>query len=156
MSKAVKPIPDGYHVVTPYLRIRGAAKAIDWYKNVFGATEFVRMPEGPDRIGHAELRIGDSVVMLSDEYPNMGVVSPQTLGGCTAALLLYVQDADAILARAVAAGAKVTVPMQDMFYGDRSCRIEDPFGHAWMISTHIEDVTPEEMKRRMAAMSAKP
>ena len=150
----VKPIPEGYHTVTPYLYLKDAAKAIEFYKKVFGAVELVRMP-GPDgRIGHAEIRIGDSPVMMADEMPQMGYSSPTTRGGSTASIALYVEDADAVFAKALAAGAKEVKPMQNQFYGDRSGTIEDPSGHMWTIGTHVEDVAPDEMKKRMEAMMA--
>jgi PhnB protein len=146
----VKPIPEGYHSVTPYLYIRGAANAIDYYKNVFGAKEHVRML-GPDgRIMHAELQIGDSMIMLADENLQIDAKSPATLGGVASSLLLYVENVDAVTQKAVTAGAKLVRPVQDQFYGDRSGTISDPFGHTWSIATHIEDVSPEEMKKRMA------
>lgn len=152
MPATVKPIPDGYHSITPYLIVRGAARAIDFYKQVFGANEIMRMP-GPDgRIGHAELRIGDSVVMMADEHPEMGAVSPESVGGSPVMMLLYTTDVDAVFARAIAAGAKQLRPIVDQFYGDRSGTVSDPFGHTWTIATHKEDVAPEEMQRRMAAM----
>jgi PhnB protein len=149
---STKPIPDGYPAITPYLVIDGAARAIDFYKNVFGATERMRMPAGPNRIGHAELMIGGSMLMLADEFPDMGAVAPK--GGATTSmsLHLYVDKVDDIVARAVAAGAKIHRPVETKFYGDRSGSIIDPFGHHWTISTHVEDVPEEEMKRRMAAM----
>jgi PhnB protein len=146
---AVKPVPDGYHTVTPYLIIKGAAKAIEFYKQAFGATELMRMPMPDGRVGHAEIRIGDSPVMMADEFPEMGARSPDALGGTPVSILLYVEDVDAMAPRAEAAGAKITRPLQDQFYGDRSCTLLDPFGHQWTISTHKEDVSPEEMKRRM-------
>ncbi len=147
----VKPIPDGYQVVTPYLCIDGAAGAIDFYQQVFGATERMRMG-GPDgKIGHAELQIGDSVVMLSDEYPDMDVRAPKAYGGSPVNLSIYVEDVDAVVERAVAAGATIKRPVEDQFYGDRLGQIEDPFGHTWAVATHIEDVAPEEMERRAAA-----
>jgi PhnB protein len=146
----VKPIPEGYHSVTPYLYIKGAASAIDYYKNVFGAKEHVRMP-GPDgRIMHAELQIGDSMIMLADENLQIDAKSPATVGGVASSLLLYVENVDAVMQKAVTAGAKLVRPVQDQFYGDRSGAISDPFGHTWSIATHIEDVSPEEMKKRMA------
>jgi PhnB protein len=150
----VKPIPDGYHNVTPYLYVRAAALAIEFYKKVFGATETVRLP-GPDgRIMHAELIIGDSVVMLADENPPMGIMSPQTVGGHSTGLHLYVGgDVDAVVQRAVENGAKLLRPTKNQFYGDRSGTVLDPFGHLWTVSTHVEDVPPEEMKKRMAAFS---
>jgi PhnB protein len=149
----VKPVPDGYHNVTPYLYVRAAANAIDFYKNVFGAEEFVRMP-GPDgRIMHAELRIGDSVVMLADENPHMGIMSPQTVGGHSGALHLYLENVDAVVEKALANGAKLLRPIKNQFYGDRSGTVLDPFGHMWSVATHVEDVSPEEMRKRMKAMS---
>jgi PhnB protein len=149
---AVKAIPDGYHSVTPYLIIRGAAKAIDYYKQVFGATEIMRMPDPSGRIGHAELKIGDSPVMLADEFPEMGYLSPEGRGGTPVSLMLYVPDVDATVEKAVATGAKVVKAVADQFYGDRNGTITDPFGHVWTISTHKEDVSVEEMKRRMEKM----
>jgi len=144
----VTPIPDGYPRICPYLHIDGAADAIEFYKHVFGATERVRM-DGPDgRVGHAELGIGDSVVMLADEYPDLGVLGPKTIGGTPVVLSIYVEDVDATVARATEAGATVDLPVQDRFYGDRVGQIEDPFGHVWSIQTHIEDVPPQEMRRR--------
>jgi PhnB protein len=149
----VKSIPEGFHNVTPYLYVRNAAGAIEFYKNVFGATEIMRMP-GPDgRIMHAELRLGDSVVMLADENPHMGIMSPQTVGGFSAGMMLYVPNVDAVVQKAVENGAKALRPVKDQFYGDRSGSILDPFGHMWTVSTHVEDVAPEEMKKRMAAAS---
>jgi PhnB protein len=144
----VKPIPDGYHSVTPYLILSGAAAAIDFYTAAFGAKERVRMT-GPDgRIGHAEIVVGDSTVMLADEAPERGIRSPRSLGGAGVHLLLYVEDVDARFQRAMAAGAKVLRPLADQFYGDRSGTLEDPFGHQWTIATHVEDVAPQEMKKR--------
>lgn len=149
---AVKPIPDGYHTVTPYLIIKGAAAALDFYQRALGAREVVRMP-GPDgKVMHAEIQIGDSMIMLADEFPEMGALSPQTIGGTAVGLCLYIPDVDAVFQQAVAAGAKIERPLQNQFYGDRSGTIIDPFGHKWTLSTHIEDVSPEEMQRRMAAM----
>jgi len=150
----VKPIPEGYHNVTPYLYVRGAAAAIDFYKSVFGATEIVRMA-GPDgRIMHAELKIGDSIVMLGDENPHMGVLSPQTVGGFSTGLHVYVEHIDAVVQKMIDSGAKLLRPIKNQFYGDRSASLLDPFGHMWSVATHIEDVGPEEMKKRMtAAMS---
>ncbi len=155
MANNVKPIPDGYHHVTPYLTIKGAAAAIDFYKKAFGAVEVVRMPQPDGRIGHAELKFGDSFVMLSDEFPEMQVVGPRTLGNTSVGLLLYVDDVEKTVEQAVALGAKIIKPVQDQFYGDRNATLEDPFGHKWTVATHIEDVTPEEMKQRMAAMTKK-
>jgi PhnB protein len=147
---AVKPIPDGYHTVTPYITCKGAAKALDFYKTAFGAKEIMRYDMG-GTIGHAEFRIGDSVVMLSDEFPQMGAVSPKTLGGTPFGLCIYLPDVDAAVAKAVAAGCTIERPLQNQFYGDRSATLLDPFGHKWTLATHVEDVSPEEMKRRMAA-----
>ena len=150
---SVKPIPDGYHSVTPYLIVKGAAAALAFYKRAFGAVEVLRL-DGPDgRIGHAEIMIGDSHVMLADECPEMGARSPQTIGGSAVSLLVYVTDVDAVFQQAVEAGATVKRPVADQFYGDRSGGLEDPFGHSWYISTHVEDVPPEEINRRVAAMA---
>ena len=151
----VKAQPDGYHAVTPYLIVNGAAKAIDFYKKVFGAKELFRLG-GPDgKIGHAELTIGDSVIMLADEHPQMGALAPGTIGGSPVRMLLYVENVDDVVPRAVAAGAKIVRPVEDQFYGDRAGGIEDPFGHHWHVATHKEDVTPEEMKRCAAAPFSK-
>lgn len=151
---AVKPIPDGYHSVTPYLYVRGAADAIAFYEKAFGAVELMRLPMPGGVIGHAEIRIGDSVVMLADEMPEWGNKSPQTLGGTSAGLMVYVPDVDAVFARAVAAGASVHKPLADQFYGDRSGSVLDPYGHSWTIATHTEDVPHEEMAARMDAWIA--
>jgi PhnB protein len=149
---AVKPIPDGYPVVTPYLIIQGASDAIEFYKKVFGATERVRMG-GPDgKVSHAELDIGDGLIMLADEHPDMGHTSPKTIGGSPVTISLYVPDADDVFDRALKAGAKQLEPVEDKFYGDRAGQFEDPFGHRWNVSTHVEDVSPEEMQKRAAEM----
>lgn len=149
----VKPIPDGYHSLTPYLVVSGGAAAIDFYRKAFGAQELMRMP-GPDgKLMHAEIKIGDSILMLGDENPQMGARSPKSLGGTPASVLLYVENVDAVFDRAVKAGAKVVMPVEDMFWGDRYAKLEDPFGHLWQLATHKEDVTPEEMGRRAAAFS---
>jgi PhnB protein len=146
----VKPIPEGYHSVTPYLSIKGAAEAIEYYKTAFGATELFRM-EHEGKIGHAEIKIGDSPIMLADEHPAFGNVSPATLGGSPVGIMIYVDDVDKIYNQAIAAGGKEVKPLQDQFYGDRSGTLTDPFGHVWTVATHKEDVTMEEMNRRMAA-----
>ena len=148
---AVAPIHPGYSTVTPYLIFQGAAKAIDFYKRAFGATELFRFPMPGDRIGHAEVKIGDSHVMLADEFPDMGVRGPKSYGGTPVTMALYVKDCDASFNQAVAAGAKVLRPLKDQFYGDRSGPVEDPFGHVWTLATHKEDVSVEEMQRRAAA-----
>lgn len=152
----VKPIPDGYHTVTPYLGIRGAAEAIEFYKRAFGASEVMRMPAAGGTIAHAEIRIGDSRIMLADEFPDMDFLSPQSRGGTTVHLHLYVEDVDALVAQAVAAGSKLKRPVQDQFYGDRTGTVEDPFGHIWHIATHKEDVPPQELSRRAAQAMQKP
>lgn len=149
----VRPIPEGYHSVTPYITVDGADAAIRWYGAAFGAVEMLRLPmEG--KIGHAEIRIGDSPIMLSDEWPAIGKLGPKTRGGGTAAFLIYVEDVDSAYARAIAAGATELRPIQDQFYGDRSGTLIDPYGHEWTIATHVEDVSGDEMQRRMAAMPA--
>jgi PhnB protein len=151
---SVKPIPEGYHNVTPYLFVRGATAAIDFYKNIFGATEIMRMPGPNGRIMHAELRIGDSIVMLADEDPRRGIMSPQTIGGYSVGLHVYVENVDVVIQKAVESGAKLLRPIVNQFYGDRTGSLLDPFGHMWSVATHVEDVSPEEMKKRMtAAMS---
>jgi len=152
MSNNVKPIPDGYEGATPYLCIKGAAEAIEFYKKAFGATETLRLAAPDGKVGHAEIKIGRAAIMLADEYPEMGVLSPKTLGGSPVTIHLYVQDVDALARQAEAAGIKVLRPVADQFYGDRGGKFEDPFGHAWFLSTHKEDVSPEEMHRRAAAM----
>jgi PhnB protein len=152
---AVKPIPDGYHSVTPYLILRDAGKAIDFYKRALGATELFRMDAPGGKIGHAEIRIGNSVVMLADEYPDMGHRGPQSIGGSAVSLLVYVEDVDSQFRRAVEAGAKVRQDLKDQFYGDRSGTIEDPFGHIWTIATHKEDLSEEEMSKRAKEYSQK-
>jgi PhnB protein len=146
---AVKPIPDGYHAVTPYLIVQGAARAIDFYKTAFGATELMRIG-GPDgKIGHAEIKIGDSAVMLADEHPDMGYRSPRSLGGTGVSLMVYVEQVDTVFKRAISAGAKELRPVVNQFYGDRSGTLEDPFGHVWTVATHVEDLSAEELDRRV-------
>jgi PhnB protein len=151
IDMAVKPIPDGYHTVTPYLIIKGAAAAIDFYKKAFSAQELFRMTSPSGTVGHAELQFGDSRIMLGDECSEMGSRSPQTLGGSPVGICLYVKDVDSLSKQAIAAGAKVLRPIADQFYGDRSCTVADPYGHVWTIATHKEDVPPEEMARRCEA-----
>lgn len=151
MTNTVKPIPTGYHTATPYLIVKGAAKAIEFYKKAFGAKELMRMSQPDGRIGHAEIKIGDSPIMLADEFPEMGARSPESFGGSPVSILLYVEDVDAMFTQAVAAGATVQRPVADQFYGDRAGGVVDPFGHVWYIATHKEDVPPEEMKKRAAA-----
>ncbi len=151
---SVKAIPDGYHNVTPYLFVRSAASAIDFYKSVFGAVETVRMAGPNGKIMHAELKIGDSIVMLADENPQTAMMSPQTVGGFSVGLHLYLENVDAVIQKALENGAKALRPIKNQFYGDRSGSLLDPFGHLWTVSTHVEDVSPEEMSKRMtAAMS---
>ena len=151
MAENVKPIPDGYHSVTPYLIVDGAARAIEFYKQAFGAQELFRM-EGPGgQVAHAEIQIGDSRVMLGDEHPPMGARGPRAFGGSPVGLTLYVEDVDATVERAVEAGAKLTRPVATQFYGDRTGGVEDPFGHAWYVATHVEDVPHDELQKRAAA-----
>ncbi len=151
---SVKPIPAGHRTVTPYLAIKNGAKALEFYKKAFGATEIYKlmMPDG--RLGHAEIRLGDSMVMLSDEFPEFGGKSPETLGGSPVSIHLYVEDVDAFFKKALAAGAKERKPVMDQFYGDRSGQLEDPFGHLWWVATHKEDIAPEEIQKRLLAMCA--
>jgi PhnB protein len=155
MADKVKPVPDGYHSITPYLSVRGAEKAIEFYKQAFGAEEIYRLPMPEGKVGHAELQIGSSRIMLADEFPGMPdnvIASPTALGGSSIAFNLYVPDVDVSFARAVAAGATVRRPVQDQFYGDRSGTLADPYGHIWTVSTRIENLTREEMLARMAAL----
>ncbi len=151
MTSKVKPIPEGYHTATPYLIIKDAASAIEFYKKAFGATELMRHADPSGKIMHAEIKIGNSPIMIGSEFPEMGVRSPQSLGGSPVGILLYVEDVDAVFSQAVAAGAKVERAVKDQFYGDRSGGVTDPFGHVWHIATHIEDVAPEELRKRAAA-----
>lgn len=150
----VKAIPDGYHVITPYLVVAGAAKAIDFYGRAFGAQERFRMPSADGSVMHAEFQIGDSIVMIADENPMMGSKSPEALGGSPQNLLIYVEDVDSVFQKALDEGASVVMPVADMFWGDRYGKLKDPFGHEWSIATHIEDVPPEEMGERAAAAMA--
>jgi PhnB protein len=148
---SVKPIPEGYHSVTPYLSVKGAADAIEFYKKAFGAVELFRMA-GPDgKVAHAEIKIGDSPIMLADEFPDMQFFSPTTLGGSPVGIMIYVDDVDKIYKQSLESGGQEIKPLQDQFYGDRSGTFKDPFGHIWTVATHKEDVSEDEMKRRAAA-----
>jgi PhnB protein len=151
---SVRAIPAGHHTASPYLAIKNAVKALEFYKKAFGADEIYKllMPDG--RLGHAEIRLGDSIIMLADEFPEYGGKSPETLGGSPVSIHLYVEDVDAFFKRAVAAGAKERKPVMDQFYGDRSGQLEDPFGHLWWVATHREDVSPTDMQKRVEAMFA--
>lgn len=150
--KKVKPVPDGYHTVTPYLACADAAQAIAFYKKAFGAKELLRVPGPGGKIGHAELRIGDSRVMLADEYREMDFLGPLSRGGSAVHLHIYMPNADKVVERAVEAGAKVVQPLEDKFYGDRTGSVQDPFGHVWHIATHVEDVPPRELRKRAEKM----
>jgi PhnB protein len=152
MSPRPRPVPDGYATVTPYLIVESAARAIEFYVKAFGATELMRFVDTHGRIGHAEIKLGDSRVMLADEFPDHGVRGPKAFGGTPAHMHLYVEDVDAFVARATVAGATVVRPLQDQFYGDRSATLADPFGHVWNVASHVEDVGEDEMKRRAAAL----
>jgi len=154
MASQVKPIPPGYHAVTPYVCVDGAAEALEYYKRAFGATEIMRMPSPDGKIGHAEIEIGGSRIMLADEHPEMNFRGPKSYGGSPVHIHLYVDDVDRIAERAVSEGAKILRPVADQFYGDRTGSVEDPFGHVWHIATHKEDVAPEELKRRAAEKAA--
>jgi PhnB protein len=151
-ASTTKHVPEGYHSITPYLYIRDAARAIEFYQQVFGAKELFRMDAPGGKIGHAEIIIGNSHIMLADECTEADAQSPQTIGGSPVGLLLYIEDVDAVAESAVAAGAKLLEPLEDKFYGDRMGKFEDPFGHIWAIATHMEDVSPEELQKRAAAM----
>jgi PhnB protein len=150
----VDPIPDGYQRVTPYLHVDGAEAAIDFYTRVLGAKERMRMPAPQGKIGHAELELGDAVIMLADEFPEMNVQGPKTVGGTAVTLHVYVEDVDRTFEDALNAGATSVRDVEDQFYGDRNGQFQDPFGHRWSIASHVEDVPPEEMEKRMAEMSA--
>jgi len=156
MPGKVKPIPEGFHSVTPYLVVRDAARALDFYKRAFGALERLRMPGPGGKIMHAEIQIGDSIVMLSDEVPEMGARSPQALNGTPVGIFLYVENVDATFKQALAAGATSKAPVQDMFWGDRYGKLTDPFGHEWSVATHKEDLTEAEISKRAAAAFSKP
>ena len=154
MSNSVKPVPDGYHTATPYLTVKSASEAIAFYQRAFGAVELFRM-NGPDgKIAHAEIKIGNSPLMLGDESPCSEAKAPETLNGTTSGIFLYVDDVDASFKRALDAGARQTVPLQNMFWGDRFGRLTDPFGHKWMLASHVEDVSPAEIEERMCATAA--
>lgn len=154
MPAPVKPIPDGYHSLTPYLYVNAAARALDFYAKALGAQELFRMQSPDGKVGHAEMKIGDSIFMLADEMPTCGVKSPTTLGGNGSALMIYLPNVDAAFKRALAAGAKEVRPLKDQFYGDRSGTLLDPFGHQWTLATHVEDVPPDELGRRAEAAMA--
>jgi PhnB protein len=154
MPPKAKPIPDGFHSVSPYLVVHDAAAALDFYARAFGAKELFRMPGPGGKVMHAEMQLGDSRILLSDESPEMGSRSPRTLKGSAVGLLVYTEDVDALHARALAAGAQAKAPPADMFWGDRWCALVDPFGHEWQLATHKEDLTPEEMAKRAAAAMA--
>ena len=154
MPNKTKPIPDGYHAITPYLAIKGAAQAIEFYKKAFGASEVMRFPQPDGRVGHAEIKIGDSRVMLADEFPEMDFLSPHARGGSAVHLHVYVEDVDGVFKQAVAAGAREVRPVQDQFYGDRLGTVADPYGHVWHVSTHKEDLSMEELQKRAAAAAA--
>jgi PhnB protein len=149
---SAQAIPVGHGSVTPYLTVRKGAQALEFYKKAFGATETFRLTMPDGRLGHAEIRLGDSLIMLSDEFPEYGCVAPETLGGSPVSIHLYVDDVDAFFKKALAAGAKERKPVMDQFYGDRSGQLEDPFGHLWWVATHREDVAPEELQRRVQAL----
>ena len=154
MRTKIRTIPKGYHAITPYLSVKGAAGAIAFYKKAFGAKEIMRMPGPRGTIGHAEIQIGDSRIMLADEFPEMNFRSPSSVGGTSVNIHLYVQDVDKVAKKAVAAGAKLLRPVVDQFYGDRSGSLEDPFGHVWHVATHIKDIPMKELKKRASAMAA--
>jgi uncharacterized glyoxalase superfamily protein PhnB len=153
MSKSqVKPIPDGMHTVTPHLVCAGAVDALEFYKRAFNAVEISRLPGAGGKLMHAMIRIGDSPVMLVDEFPDWGSFGPKSLKGSSVTIHLQVEDVDAVVKQAVTAGAKITLPLEEMFWGDRYCQLEDPFGHRWSVATHVRDVSPEEMQQAMQKM----
>jgi PhnB protein len=152
-SAKVQPIPKGYEGATPYLIIKGAANALEFYKKAFEATEIMRMPAPGGKVGHAEIRIRNAIIMLADEFPEMNHKSPQSLGGTPVSIMIYVEDVDTFVKRAIAAGAKVLQAVENKFYGDRAGSLEDPFGHQWHFSTHVEDVPPNEMAKRAEAFT---
>ena len=154
MPNKVNPVPEGYHTATPYLIVNDAAAALEFYKQAFGATELFRMAKPDGKVGHAEFKIDDSILMLADEAPEVGARSPESLGGSPVSILLYLDDVDRVFNQAVAAGAKVQQALTNKFYGDRMGGVIDPFGHVWYVATHVEDVSPEEMQKRAAAAAA--
>jgi PhnB protein len=154
MARRVRPVPQGHHTVAPYLIVRNAASALEFYRDAFQATELMRISSPQGRVGHAEIKIGNSVVMLADEYPEINARSPRSLGGSPVSIHLYVDDADAVADRAIAAGATVLRPVKDQFYGDRGGTVADPFGHIWHIATHKEDLTADELHQRAEAVMA--
>ena len=153
MPGQVKAIPEGYEGATPYLIIKDAARALEFYKKAFGATEIMRIPSPGGKVGHAEIKIGAAIIMLADEFPDMNCKSPQSFGGTPVSIMVYVQDVDEFVKQAVSAGAKVLRPVENKFYGDRAGSLEDPFGHQWHFATHVEDVPPGEMAKRAEAFS---
>jgi PhnB protein len=155
MPNKVKPVPDGHRTVAPYLAIKNAASALEFYKKAFGAIETYKLIIPDGRVGHAEIRLGDSLIMIADEFPEFGGKAPESLGGSPVSIHLYVEDVDAFVKKAVAAGARELKPVADQFYGDRSGQLQDPFGHLWWVATHKEDVAPEEMQKRVLALFAK-
>ena len=156
MPSKPKPVPDGHRTVTPYLAVKDAAGALEFYKAGFGAAELYRVTLPDGRIGHAEMRLGDSIIMLGDEFPEYGGTAPATLGGSPVSIHLYVDDVDVFFKRALAAGARERKPVMDQFYGDRSGQLEDPFGHLWWVATHTEDVEPQEIEKRVQALFPRP
>jgi PhnB protein len=152
MAERMKSIRGEYRGATPYLAVHDAARAIEFYRRAFGATELLRLTDAQGKIGHAEIAIGEAHILLSDEYPDRGMSAPPALGGSPVSLLVYVDDVDQVVHQAAAAGAKVLTPVADRFYGDRNAKLEDPFGHVWMIATHKEDVSPDEMRKRAQAI----
>ncbi len=152
MTSKVKPIPDGFSGAIPYMCVKDAGSAIEFYKRAFGATESMRIADANGKVGHAEIKIGAATIMLTDEWPEMGFRGPQSLGGSPVRVHLYVEDVDSIARQAIAAGAKELRPVEDQFYGDRSGILEDPFGHVWSIGTHTEDVSPEEIQKRATCL----
>jgi PhnB protein len=149
---ATNPIPKGYEGAVPYLCCKNATGALEFYKDAFGAIELMRMPMPDGKIGHAEIKLGGAIIMLSDEFPDCGCLSPDTIGGSATSVMIYLDDVDAFADRAIAAGAKVLEPVKDQFYGDRSCKLQDTSGHAWIFATHVEDVPPEEIAKRAKEM----